>query len=909
MSTMTSSLESERQDGVVRALCRAVEDLEHDLIFGYEELLPHGGFETFLAHVNPDDREAVARHLQQATESGGPWTVECRVQRRDGAVRWILAMGGPLRGVHGERRGMTGIVQDITPRKRSEEEVRARGAAHAFATSLAHLLDGLTDPVDVQVVAAHLLREHLGASRVHYAELEPDGAHAIVVHDHAVGVPDRAGRYALADFPCLDGQLRAGRMFIVTDAEVDSRLGPAERATYRALPVTALVVAPILKQGRLAATLSVHRTAAHAWGQDEVRLIEEIAARTCDAVLRAKTAKALRAGEERFRRVLEKMSEGYAIISPEWTFLFVNQAIADQAHSTPEELMGRSMFETLPGFDRSPFFETYRRCMEERTSQRVEAEFTFKDGSSAWFEAVAEPVAEGILVRAQDVSARKRDELALRESEELVRTIAENSTQALAMMDGAGYCTYANPALIAMTSYTAEELRSRPLHELIHHHHPDGRPYLIADCPLDRAMPDTIDVRAHEDLFFRKDGTSFPVLCAASPIVKGGRSVGTVVEMRDVTEIRTAMRALLEAARSKDHFLAVLSHELRNPLAPIKNGLYILHRAAAGGEQARRAVEVIERQVDQLAHLVDDLLDVTRIAQGKVQLRRERVELNQLVSRTLDDHRSLVEEAELELQVELGPERVFVDADENRIAQAVGNLLLNAIKFTPPRGRVTVGLSVDDSAGQAVLRVSDSGAGIAPELLSRLFEPFVQADATLDRSRGGLGLGLAVVKGLVEQHGGSASVRSDGPGRGSEFTMRLPLDGRVRDVVTATFRKLQRRVLVIEDNKDAADTLQEVLEMQGHEVAVAYSGPDGIAKARQFRPDLVFCDIGLPGMDGYEVARRFRADEELKDTHLIALSGYALPEDLRRAAEAGFERHIAKPLTLATIEKVVWEVR
>jgi PAS domain S-box-containing protein len=895
---------SDDEDGEVRALCRAVDDLGNDAILGYEELLPHGGFEAFLARVTPDDRDAVARQMQRAIETRGPWAVECRITRRDSALRWILVTGSPLRGAKGERRGMAGIVQDITDRKRSEEELRAGGARRALLERLGDTLHGLSDALEVQAAAAGLLREHLGASRVHYAEVESDGKHAVVAHDHAVAAPDRARRYALADFPCLADELRAGRTLVVTDASADSRIGPEERATYLSLPVAALVVVPILKQGRLAALLSVHRSTARAWSREEVRLIEQTAARTCDAVLRARAEKAVRAGQERFREALDHMSDGYAILSPDWTYLFVNKANAVHAHSTPEDMVGRSMFEVVPGFETSPIFEAFRRCMEERTPQRVECPYTFEDGSSTWFEAVAEPLAEGILVRAVDVTARKRDELALRDSEELVRTIAENSTQALVMMDAAGYCTYWNPALLAMTGYTAEELRSRPLHDLVHHHHPDGRPYPVADCPIDRALLENFDVRAHEDVFFRKDGSAFPVLCAASPIVKGGKSVATVIEVRDVTERKRAEEALLEAGRRKDHFLAVLSHELRNPLAPIKNGLYILDRALAGSEQARRAREVIERQVDQLTHLVDDLLDVTRIARGKVRLQRERLDLNELVRRTLDDHRSLFEEAELAVEAEPLPTQVFVDADWNRIAQSVGNLLLNAAKFTPPGGRVTVALAVDDSARQAVLRVSDTGAGIAPELLPRLFEPFVQADATLDRTKGGLGLGLAVVKGLVEQHGGSVVARSDGTGRGAEFTMRLPLDvarSSLRDVAVAGVRTVQRRVLIIEDNRDAADTLQEVLELDGHEVAVAHSGPEGIVAARQFHPDLVFCDIGLPGMEGYEVARVFRADKELQHAHLVALSGYALPEDLRRAAEAGFDRHIAKPPTIAKI--------
>jgi two-component system CheB/CheR fusion protein len=224
--------------------------------------------------------------------------------------------------------------------------------------------------------------------------------------------------------------------------------------------------------------------------------------------------------------------------------------------------------------------------------------------------------------------------------------------------------------------------------------------------------------------------------------------------------------------------------------------------------------------------------------------------------------------------------------------------LQNAAKFTPRAGRVTVGVSTDSWARQAVFRVADAGAGMAPEMLARLFEPFMQADTTLDRSKGGLGLGLALVKGLVEQHGGSVEARSEGIGRGSEFIARLPLDLSARpegERRCATCAKVRRRVLVIENNLDAADSLRELLVLDGHDVAVAYDGVEGIARARVFRPEVVLCEIGLPGMDGYAVARALRAEEGLWQAHLVVVSGYALPEDLQRAAEAGFERHLAEP--------------
>ena len=370
---------------------------------------------------------------------------------------------------------------------------------------------------------------------------------------------------------------------------------------------------------------------------------------------------------------------------------------------------------------------------------------------------------------------------------------------------------------------------------------------------------------------------------------------------------RLATDQLREADQHKSEFLAVLSHELRNPLAPIRNSLYVLERATPGSDQARRAQAVIDRQVGHLSHLVDDLLDLTRISRNKIRLDLKPVDLNDLVRRTVEDHRSLFEKGEVQIEVAPGPERVSVNGDGTRLAQVIGNLLLNAAKFTGRGGRATVSVSVDLAERQAVIRVSDNGAGIPPELTARLFQPFMQADTTLDRSKGGLGLGLALVRGLVELHGGDISVHSDGLGKGAEFVVRLPLaEGTiVPEVNRGGADQPGRRVLIIEDNIDAADSLRAVLETGRHEVAVAYSGPDGLAKARSFQPEVVLCDIGLPGMDGYDVARALRANQALKGALLVALSGYALPDDLRRAREAGFERHIAKPPSIEQIAQVL----
>ena len=372
-------------------------------------------------------------------------------------------------------------------------------------------------------------------------------------------------------------------------------------------------------------------------------------------------------------------------------------------------------------------------------------------------------------------------------------------------------------------------------------------------------------------------------------------------------ELRAARSRLEEADRRKNHFLAVLSHELRNPLTPVTNGLEVLGRAPAGSPEARRATEVIARQVGQLRHLVDDLLDATRIERGKVQLRRARVELGELVRRTFEDHADVFEHAGVGARLTVEQPELLVDADRNRVAQIASNLLLNAAKFTPRGGRVTVTVAAEPSTRQALLRVEDTGEGMPGEVMAHLFEPFTQADPSLDRSRGGLGLGLALVKGLVELHGGSVEARSDGVGRGSTFTVRLPLElpPARSDAERTAAPVASRRVLVIEDNADAAETLRDLLALDGHEVAVAATGPDGLERARQFHPDVVLCDIGLPGMDGYEVARAIRADASLRNARLVALTGYALPDDLTRAAQAGFDVHLAKPSTLERLAVVL----
>ncbi len=495
-----------------------------------------------------------------------------------------------------------------------------------------------------------------------------------------------------------------------------------------------------------------------------------------------------------------------------------------------------------------------------------------------------------------DVTDRKKAERALRASEERFRSLLGALPVAVYACDRDGRITFCNEQAVALWGRRPEIGRDRwcgswRSNEL------DGAPVRLDECLMVRTLKGE-PVQGHEFVIERPDGSRSNVMPHPEPLRDAsGAIVGAVNVLVDVTTIREAERTLREVDRRRSEFLAMLSHELRNPLAPIRNSLYLLERAQPGTPQAVRAREVIQRQTQHLTRLVDDLLDATRISRGKIELQRARVDVREVVRRTCDDHRSMFEENEVELSLLLPAGPVWVDVDATRISQVLGNLLQNAAKFTPARGSAVVAVEVDEA--RAVVRVRDTGVGMEPSLIERLFEPFVQSERGLARTHGGLGLGLALVKGLVELHGGSVSVSSKGPGHGSEFVVGLPLAPTPEEVESPRARGKEvtagRLVLVIEDNLDAGQTLVAVLETEGHRLHLATDGTTGIRLARELKPDVVLCDIGLPDVSGYDVARTLRADDSLRATRLIAVTGYAQPEDRQRATEAGFDAQLGKP--------------
>ena len=384
-------------------------------------------------------------------------------------------------------------------------------------------------------------------------------------------------------------------------------------------------------------------------------------------------------------------------------------------------------------------------------------------------------------------------------------------------------------------------------------------------------------------------------------------------------EVRDLLRRQAEADRRKDEFLAMLGHELRNPLAAIRNALYLLDEVGAREERELRLRDVIHRQTRHLVRMVDDLLDVSRVTLGKIILKRQPLNLQEVTSRCLNELglRSLADNQGLRLEVHAEP--VPVEGDPVRLEQVFCNLLQNAVKYTPRGGTLSISVRAEGSEG--VVRLRDTGVGLSAEMLDKVFEPFTQVESSRQRSEGGLGLGLPLVRKLVEMHGGRVEAWSDGPGTGSEFTVRLPLlvdqakagtalqkpEPRETEAVTGPAGGLH--VLIVEDNVDGRESLRDLLEIWGHRVDLAETGPEGLEKAFALRPEVALVDIGLPGLDGNEVARRLRAVLGRDQMSLIAMTGYGQPEDRRRALQAGFDRYLVKPVDPSILSRLLSELR
>jgi PAS domain S-box-containing protein len=526
-----------------------------------------------------------------------------------------------------------------------------------------------------------------------------------------------------------------------------------------------------------------------------------------------------------------------------------------------------------------------------------------KDGRERAIDDSAAPIRDqdgnvtGVILVFRDVTERRGQHIAMHQ----LAAIVASSEDAIISKDLDGIVTSWNPAAQRLYGYAPEEIVGKSKALVI----PPERAHELAES-LARIRQGQ-RVAPYETVRLRKDGTRLDVAITISPVRdEAGDIVGAATIARDITERKRTEAALREADRRKDEFLATLAHELRNPLAPLSNALQVLKLAGADPASAEQARGLMERQLSHLVRLVDDLLDVSRITTGKIELRRERIGVKEVVDSALETSGPLIEKCGHQLRVELPDEALVVEADPTRLAQVLANLLNNAAKYTDRGGHIA--LRAERHGNEIVIGVEDDGIGIAPEALPCLFEIFSQADRSVGRAQGGLGIGLSLVRGLVNLHGGSVSVHSDGLGRGSRFSVRLPLAGAPQRAeahahATDVAPVSPQRILVVDDNRDSADSLSLLLGLKGHHVRTAYDGTSAIEAARAFRPDVALLDIGLPGLDGYEVARRIRAEESIAQPALVATTGWGHAEDKRRAREAGFDYHMTKPISMEALER------
>jgi PAS domain S-box-containing protein len=515
--------------------------------------------------------------------------------------------------------------------------------------------------------------------------------------------------------------------------------------------------------------------------------------------------------------------------------------------------------------------------------------------------------------------ARQRAEEALYKQSEWLRITLASIGDAVISTDAAGRVTFLNGVAEALTGWSQAEALECPLPNVFHIINEQTRQ--PAENPALCALREGIIVRlANHTLLVAKDGVERAIDDSAAPIRdRQGNVVGCVLIFRDISERRKveeerkrAEKDLREADRRKNEFLAMLAHELRNPLAPIRNSLQLLRFVCPNPpDQVGHAYDIIERQLEHLVRLVDDLLDVSRITSGKIQLQKERVDLAAVVARAVESAQPLIDARRHTLEIKLPADRLTVAADPVRLAQVLWNLLNNAAKYTPAGGRIW--LTAVKEQNEAVLRVGDTGLGIPPEMLPRVFDLFTQMERTLARAEGGLGIGLTLVRRLTEMHGGTVQAFSGGPGRGSEFIVRLPVADQVAArEPTAPSGAAQRagpasgkRILVVDDNQDAAQSLAMLLRLYGNDVRTAHDGRLALEVAAAYRPDVVLLDIGLPGLDGLEVCRRLRRQLKENQPLIVAMTGYGQEEDRRRSEEAGFDAHMVKPADLQALQDLL----
>jgi PAS domain S-box-containing protein len=706
----------------------------------------------------------------------------------------------------------------------------------------------------------------------------PEECH--VRYPHLSAPPGSPGDWPLVVVPLAQGGVAGGL----------SLCFPAGRAfgdeDWAVISVVAGLCAQALECARLQAAERQAR-------EDGQRVVEE----------RQRTDAALRRSEAWFRRIVETAAEGVWVIDAESRTQYVNGRMGDMLGIAAADMLGRFPSDFLFTEDQEEARNLFR-LKRQGDDRPFDFRLRRPDGAAIWCRIANRPLFSddgqflGVLGLFSDISDRKRLEEAVRLSERHYRTLADAVPGIVFTSQPDGSCDYCNQWWYEYTGLAKEETLGYGCRSAIH---PEDLAHVEArwGAAARAGEPWVCQYR------LRHGGGGYRWFLGRSVPLRdeGGRVVKWFGIATDIDDQKHLEAAMNEADRQKNDFLAMLGHELRNPLAPLRNGVYLLQdESLRHASTARQVVAMMERQVQHLVRMVDDLLDVSRISRGTIDLRREPQDLAGVIAQAVETCRPFLEARGHQLTVSLPPEPLLLEADPTRLVQVFANLLNNSAKYTPQGGHIAIAAA--NEGKEVVVRVRDDGAGLPDHLLpSKIFEPLTQATRTLARSEGGLGIGLTLVRKLVELHGGSVEAHSQGPDQGSEFVVRLPAASRalplnspdgaraVGDAATQC-----RRVLLVEDRRDVADSLALLLGARGHEVRVAYDGPEALEAAGAFRPDAVLLDIGLPGLDGLEVARRLRQEPGLEGVLLVTLSGYGTEEDHRRSRESGCDAHLVKPV-------------
>jgi PAS domain S-box-containing protein len=649
---------------------------------------------------------------------------------------------------------------------------------------------------------------------------------------------------------------------------------------------------------------------------DEQERLRSVALQNAQSILLAR-----RRAEEELRKQSEWLritlaSIGDAVISADAAgrVTFMN-GVAESLTGWPQaEAIGRPLsdvFRIVNERTRQPVENPALRALREGTIVGLanHTALIARDGTERLIDDSAAPIRDdsgaalGAVLVFRDITGRKGAE----EAQARLAAIVESSDDAIVSKTLEGVILSWNAGAERLFGYAPHEAIGRPITLIIPPDRQDEEHEILARIGRGERVDHFETVRVS------KHGRRVDISLTVSPVRdSAGRIIGASKVARDITDRKRAQEALREADRRKDQFIALLAHELRNPLAPLHNGLQVMRLAGGDANAVAQARAMMERQLGHMVRIIDDLLDISRISQNKMELRRARVLLTDIVSSAVETARPAIEAAGHELSISLPPEPVPLDADLTRLAQVFSNLLTNSAKYTERGGRIW--LAAEQRGGEVVVSVRDTGIGIPADSLPRIFDMFAQVDRGIERSTGGLGIGLALVKGLVEMHGGTVTAASAGPGKGSTFTVKLPALGTDTELLAAVPSDTgqtagpRRRILVVDDNRDSAESTAIMLRLLGNDVITAHDGIEALAAAEKFRPRVILMDVGMPRLNGYEATSRIREQPWGREAIIVALTGWGQEGDRALSKAAGCDSHLVKPVKLSDLERLLEEL-